>query len=66
MRIFPQDSKFVTDLLPKMIRLNATVYTPALVITGVRNNQAAAIFLSSDSLNVLSHSAGMYSFLSGL
>ena len=33
---------------------------------GVRNNQAAAIFLSSDSLNALSHSAAMYSFLSGL
>jgi hypothetical protein len=37
-----------------------------LVVTGVRNNQAAAIFLSSDSLNALSHSAAMYSFLSGL
>lgn len=65
-RIFPQESEFVRDILPKMIGLNATVYTPALVVTGVRNNQAAAIFLSSDSLNALSHSAAMYSFLSGL
>jgi hypothetical protein len=65
-RMFPADSEFVKDLLPKIIGLNATIYSPVMVVSGVRNNQAAAIFLSSETLNTHSHSSAMRTFLFGL
>ena len=46
-RMFPADSEFVRELMPQMVGLNASLFTPVMVVTGVSNNQAAAIFLSS-------------------
>jgi len=65
-RMFAADSEFVKDLLPKIIGLNATIYSPVMVVAGVRNNQAAAVFLSSDSLTTTAHSSAMHTFLRGL
>ena len=65
-RMFAADSEFVKELLPKIIGLNAAVYSPVMVVAGVRNNQAAAVFLSSDSLTPTAHSSAMHTFLRGL
>jgi hypothetical protein len=65
-RMFSADSEFVKDLLPKIIGLNATIYSPVMVVSGVRNNQAAAIFLSSETLTTNSHKSAMRTFLCGL
>jgi hypothetical protein len=62
-RIFDKNSEFVRDHLPKVTNMNATVYSSVMVVTGVHNNQAAAIFLSSDSLNENAHSLALESFL---
>ncbi len=65
-RMFAADSEFVKELLPKLIGLNAAVYSPVMVVAGVRNNQAAAVFLSSESLTTAAHSSAMHTFLCGL
>lgn len=65
-RVFAADSEFAKELLPKIIGLNAAVYSPVMVVAGVRNNQAAAVFLSSDSLTTAAHSSAMRTFLRGL
>lgn len=64
--MFAADSEFAKELLPKIIGLNAAVYSPVMVVAGVRNNQAAAVFLSSDSLTTAAHSSAMRTFLRGL
>jgi hypothetical protein len=64
-RIFATDSGFVRDVLPRIGGLNTEIYSPALVVSGVRNGQAAAIFLSSDSLTSDVHSLAIQTFLSG-
>jgi hypothetical protein len=63
-RIFPRESEFVRDLMPKVIGLNATLYSPVMVLTGVFNNQAAAIFLSSETMSANVHSVMLKSFAS--
>jgi len=64
--MFPADSEFVRELMPKMVGLNASLFTPVMVVAGVSNNQAAAIFLSSDSLSTQAHASAMHTFLCGL
>ena len=65
-RIFPADSEFVRELMPQMVGLNASVYSPVMVVAGVSNNQTADIFLSSDSLSTQAHASAMHTFLCGL
>jgi hypothetical protein len=65
-RMFPTDSEFVRELMPQMVGLNASVFTPVMVVRGVSNNQTAAIFLSSDSLSTQVHASAMHTFLCGL
>lgn len=65
-RMFPADSEFVRELMPQMVGLNASLFTPVMVVAGVSNNQAAAIFLSSDSLSTQAHASAMHTFMCGL
>ncbi len=61
-RIFDRDSEFVREHLPKVTGLNSAIISGVMVVTGVRNQQAAAIFLSSESLTVNSHSLALQTF----
>ena len=65
-RVFPADSEFVRELLPQLVGLNASIFTPVMVVTGISNNQAAAIFLSSDSLRMHTHASAINTFMCGL
>ena len=65
-RMFPADSEFAKELMPQMVGLNASIYSPLMLVAGVSNNQAAAIFLSSDSLSPHAHGQAMHTFLCGL
>jgi len=65
-RMFPAHSKFVKDLLPKIISLNSTIYSLVMVVSDVRNNQASSIFLSSETLNANTHSFAIHVFLCGV
>jgi len=61
-RIFPQDSELVRTHLPKLTGMNSNILSGVLVVTGVRNQQAAAIFLSSETLTTNSHGFAMQAF----
>jgi len=61
-RIFPRDSEFVRTHLPKLTGMNSNILSGVLVVTGVRNQQAAAIFLSSETLTTNSHGFAMQAF----
>jgi hypothetical protein len=61
-RIFPRDSEFVREHLPKLTGLNSTVFSDVMVVTGIRNRQAAALFLSSETLTKNSHSLALKAF----
>ena len=63
-RIFPRDSEFVREHLPKLTGLNSTVFSDVMVVTGIRNRQAAALFLSSETLTKNSHSLALKTFKS--
>ena len=65
-RIFTENSDFVKQVLPTVIGMNDKIYSSVMVVSGVRNRQLAAIFLSSQSLNFEAHSAAMQTFLVGL
>lgn len=61
-RIFRKDSEFVREHLPKMTGMNCTMFSDVMLFSGIRNHQAAAIFLSSETLSVNSHSAALNFF----
>jgi len=65
-RIFPAESEFVKELMPQVVGLNASIFTPVMIVTGISNNQAAAIFLGSDSLRTHCHATAMRTFMCGL
>lgn len=64
-RIFPADCEFTKDLMPQVISLNAVIHSPVMVVSGVRNSQAAAIYLSSESLSETTHCLAMHTYLCG-
>ena len=48
--VFSRDSEFYKDLMPAVVGLNEVILSPAVVVSGVRNQQTAAIFLRSHRL----------------
>jgi hypothetical protein len=62
-RMFACDSEVCRDLLPKVSGLNATIHSPVMVFTGVHNNQAAAVYLSSETTSTDLHQQAVHAFL---
>lgn len=58
-RLFAADSEMVQELMPKVVSLNTHISSPVMVFTGIRNNQAAAVYLSSDTLVSTAHRAAV-------
>jgi len=65
-RVFSADSEFCKDLMPALVGLNESILSPVVVVSGVRNRQAAAIFLSSHSLTPTQHSLAMDAYMCGV
>jgi hypothetical protein len=65
-RVFSRDSEFCKDLMPALVGLNEGILSPVVVVSGVRNRQAAAIFLSSHSLTPTQHSLAMDAYMCGV
>lgn len=65
-RLFGVKSDFVQKMLPRSMGLNAQLYSPVMVLTGVFNKQAAAIFLSSESMSENVHCVALNMFAAGL
>lgn len=61
-RIFARDSELVREHLPKLTGMNSSIISGVMLVTGVRNRQAAAIFLSSETLTVNSHGLALQAF----
>lgn len=58
-RVFAPDSEMVRELMPGVVGLNTRISSPVMVFTGIRNNQAAAVYLSSDTLDSTAHKAAV-------
>ena len=54
-RIFTQDSELTRELISTSGGLNKTFLSPVIIMTGICNNQAAAVYVSSDSLHSSMH-----------
>ena len=65
-RLFGTKSEFVHEMMPRSMGLNAKLYSPVMVLTGVFNKQAAAIFLSSESMSENVHCVALNMFAAGL
>lgn len=65
-RVFEPESDFVKELMPHVMGLNTAIASAVMIVTGVRNNQAAAIYLSSDTLSTDMHRSAMHTFFAGL
>ena len=65
-RVFSADSEFCKDLMPALVGLNESILSPVVVVSGVRNRQASAIFLSSHSLTPTQHRLAMDAYMCGV
>ena len=65
-RFFTPDSEMVRELLPQVVGLNTSITSGVVVFTGVRNNQAAAVYLSSDTRDSAAHRAAVHAYYGGV
>jgi len=63
-RFFTPDSEMVRELLPQVVGLNTSITSGVVLFTGVRNNQAAAVYLSSDTRDSAAHRAAVHAYYS--
>lgn len=61
-RFFPPDSEMVRELLPQVVGLNTRIASGVVIFTGVRNNQGAAVYLSSDTRDSAAHRAAVHAY----
>jgi hypothetical protein len=64
-RFFARDSEMVRELMPQVVGLNTSITSGVVVFTGVRNNQAAAVYLSSDTQDSIAHRAAVHAYYGG-
>jgi hypothetical protein len=66
-RYFPVDHKFTTTMMPTVMALNASnSKTGVLVLTGVQNNIAAAIYHNSDTQTMLQNKITLAQYMGSL
>jgi hypothetical protein len=61
-RMFASDSEVCRDLMPRVCGLNDSIHSPVMIFTGVHNNQAAAVFLSSETTSSDAHQQAVHAF----
>lgn len=63
-RILPPSHAFVTEHLQTVLGLNAsTPHTPVMVLTGVRSNVAAAIYINTDLASLQQHNLALDAYM---
>jgi hypothetical protein len=64
-RFFPQDSEVARELMPRVASTTSQGVSPVLVVTGIHNNKAAAIYLSCLTQRPAAHQKAVNAFFRG-